>query len=66
MLLYISIIAAVLILAVALRFAAGEDEPGNGTVHVQEDEPREDPDGDSEDKPPEPGSAESREALRAA
>jgi hypothetical protein len=36
---YVLIIASVLIIAVALRFCAEPDDPGNTTVHQQEDEP---------------------------
>lgn len=40
--LYISIITAVLIVAIALRFLAEDDDPGNATVHEQQDETRDD------------------------
>ena len=57
MLPYILIIAAVLVIAVALRLFAGPDEPGNGTEHYQDGErdggtdPDEEPPDSSEDGP---------------
>ena len=58
LLLYALIIAAVLILAVALRLFAGPDEPdGNGITHIQDgkrdgcSEPDEDPPDSSADGP---------------
>ena len=51
MLPYIAIIAAVLILAVALRLFAGPDEPENGTVHTREDG-KQDGGTDPDEEPP--------------
>ena len=53
MLLYISIIAAVLIIAVALRLYAGPDEPGNSTEHYQDG--ARDGGSDPEGEPPDTG-----------
>ena len=47
---YILIIAAVLVIAVALRLFAGPDEPGSGITHYQEGE--RDGGSDPDEKPP--------------
>ena len=54
MLPYFAIIAAVLVIAVALRLFAGPDEPDNAAIHCQEDGKQDggsEPDGEPPDRP---------------